>query len=1583
MIYNQHIIKPDWKKFKAKFSENLQGNFEWFCYLLFCKEFDKPAGIFRYKNQSGIETNPIKKDNEIIGWQSRFYETTLSTHKDDLIEAITKTKRDYPNVTKVIFYTNQEWGQGRSQNDPKAKIDVEQKANELKIVIEWKSAGFFESPFVTVDNKIISQHFFSLDSSVIDLLEEKKSHSEYILYEIGTEIIFDGKKIEINRSESLKELESEIRQKQVLIISGVSGVGKTAVVKKFYEKQDIIPFYIFKASEFQLNNINELFGNLSLDAFIEVHKDENYKIIVIDSAEKLLDLVNTDPFKEFLFNLIKTNWKIIFTTRNSYLEDLNFQFIDIYKITPFNLNIQNLNQEELENLSKSYSFILPTIKKLLELIKNPFYLNEYLKYYNKNEAIDYLDFKQKLWNKTTRKANPNREQCFLQVAFQRASEGRFFIYNTSLDPQILIQLVQDGILGYEKSGYFITHDIYEEWALEIIIDSEFINRTNNANFFNKIGQSISIRRSFRNWLSEKLFLKDDLIRRFIEDAMLDKEIDSFWKDEILVSVLLSDYAKTFFDLFAEKLVEDNHKLLKKITFLTRIACKEVDNDIFKQLGVKEIDLLSAKYIFTKPKGEGWKALINFLYENLEKINKENFYFFIIPIIHDWNSKFKEGETTRQSGLIALQIIQWIIKKDISFYRDKDIKEKLLQTILYGAHEIKDKLMGIIEEIILNKWKYHRDPYYDLSKTILTKLEGISIARVLPEHVLRLADLFWFYTPKEKDFYYHSRMGIEQYFCLEDNHSDYFPSSAYQTPVYWLLQSSLKKTVDFILAFTNKAMECFAKSDLGKKEIEEIRVFISESETLNQYICDRIWNIYRGTQVNPHVLSSMHMALEKYFLERGNIYDSRTLESWLLYLLKNSKSSSISAIVTSIVLAYPEKTFNVATVLFRTKEFFHFDLRRLVMDQSAKSLFSVGYGLNYKNNMYQDERIRTCDDKHRKISLEQLALNYQLFRTDQITEDDAKKRQQIIWAIFDKYYDGLKNQNKVVDDKDWRLSLARMDRRKMKPTTEVKDKDIILNLNPEIDSELKKYSEESQQKNDELMKYFPLRIWAENKIKNDKESEQYEQYEKRPELALEEVKEIIPKLEILKKRVYLKSPNPEDKNFYLFNHDIPSKVCSVLVTDYFDILSDKDKIICKDIIIETTSASLRANYQYQISDGVESAIYALPILLNAFPEEKSIIKTILLLTLFNSSSIGAYGQFSDFSVNSIKVNLWEKNFEDANSILLGYLSLKPKYEKIREKIRREKLNKNVYEVYENEVSEIFLKENETDVEKVIENKLSFNDVEDIAKLDLDILKTAFKIIPLKTALKEHKEIAEIIISTFAKELLSDIRDDKIDYEVKYEFLKQLSCFILNSSENDITNYLKPFIDNFNNSDAIAELFREFILAEDTLNTYDNFWFIWNLFYKKIINLCKDRDNCRHLENIIESYLFARTPWKETTKDWHTLKETDKLFFEKISSNIGYCSSTLFSISKLLNGIGEKFLNIGIFWISKMLKNNNIWGNELINDTIFYLEIIIRKYLYNNREKVKKTNELKQNILIILKFLIEKGSVVGYMLRENIL
>ncbi len=226
--------------------------------------------------------------------------------------------------------------------------------------------------------------------------------------------------------------------------------------------------------------------------------------------------------------------------------------------------------------------------------------------------------------------------------------------------------------------------------------------------------------------------------------------------------------------------------------------------------------------------------------------------------------------------------------------------------------------------------------------------------------------------------------------------------------------------------------------------------------------------------------------------------------------------------------------------------------------------------------------------------------------------------------------------------------------------------------------------------------------------------------------------------------------------------------------------------------------------------------------------------------------------------------------------------------------------------------------------------------------------------------------------------------KREYDSNYYcFFGRLAYFILNSSKSEVSQYIKPFITNFNKLDILADLFQKFIFAEDYLNTYDNFWQVWNIFYENMLELCEKGDNY-HTAKIIKSYLLAQSPWEKTAIEWHTLKKEDKRFFDKIVKNLGQYPSTLYSISKLLNNVGSKYLDSGISWIYNMLNDNkNLLTDELETDTIYYIENFLKNYINSNREEIRKTKKTKQKILVILDFLISRSSVIGYLLRENIL
>jgi hypothetical protein len=157
-----------------------------------------------------------------------------------------------------------------------------------------------------------------------------------------------------------------------------------------------------------------------------------------------------------------------------------------------------------------------------------------------------------------------------------------------------------------------------------------------------------------------------------------------------------------------------------------------------------------------------------------------------------------------------------------------------------------------------------------------------------------------------------------------------------------------------------------------------------------------------------------------------------------------------------------------------------------------------------------------------------------------------------------------------------------------------------------------------------------------------------------------------------------------------------------------------------------------------------------------------------------------------------------------------------------------------------------------------------------------------------------------------------------------------------------------------------------------------------FYPKVVALAKDEHSRFDSKEIIHNYLLAWTWWKKEAREWHSLKDREKSFFKRVSEDMGGNPATLYSLSKLLNDIGSSFRDDGIHWISDMLeKNPELSTEELEVNTVYYLETLVRSYVLRNRNAIKKTLHLKSRILIILDFLLSKGSETAYLLREDIL
>ena len=78
----------NWKVFGLKYDKREEWAFEQMSYLLFCAEHNSRIGLFRYKNQAGIDTEPLIKEVKMLGFQSKYYTTSIATNKFYIINSI-------------------------------------------------------------------------------------------------------------------------------------------------------------------------------------------------------------------------------------------------------------------------------------------------------------------------------------------------------------------------------------------------------------------------------------------------------------------------------------------------------------------------------------------------------------------------------------------------------------------------------------------------------------------------------------------------------------------------------------------------------------------------------------------------------------------------------------------------------------------------------------------------------------------------------------------------------------------------------------------------------------------------------------------------------------------------------------------------------------------------------------------------------------------------------------------------------------------------------------------------------------------------------------------------------------------------------------------------------------------------------------------------------------------------------------------------------------------------------------------------------------------------------------------------------
>ena len=193
---------------------------------------------------------------------------------------------------------------------------------------------------------------------------------------------------------------------------------------------------------------------------------------------------------------------------------------------------------------------------------------------------------------------------------------------------------------------------------------------------------------------------------------------------------------------------------------------------------------------------------------------------------------------------------------------------------------------------------------------------------------------------------------------------------------------------------------------------------------------------------------------------------------------------------------------------------------------------------------------------------------------------------------------------------------------------------------ELSDDLRKKSEQAKNQYQEVVKYVNLKMWSDF-LMDPSIDKKYDEFDNNPLLALKETKQLVEELK--SGRSVLAR----------FDYSTPSFSCSKLMIEYKELLSKDDKAFCKKIILSSISRLFDDSYDYQISDGVEASLHAVPSLMQEYQDETEDYIAIMIFALLDKTSVGDK-KICDYVTESIHdSNLWEQNESVAQSILLRH------------------------------------------------------------------------------------------------------------------------------------------------------------------------------------------------------------------------------------------------------------------------------------------------------------------------------------------
>lgn len=1414
------------------------------------------------------------------------------------------------------------------------------------------------------------------------VLTALKNHTEFVLRNIRTKI---GPAVHLRRTGIVQKVLAAIEAKQVVLITGPAGSGKSVIGKDAvaFLSREFFAFG-FRVEEFAVAHIDETLHNSQIPArateLQAILGAQGRKVLMIESVERLLEKPTRDAFSD-LMTLAKgdAGLGILMTCRDYSVEQVKASFLQAAGIDYAVIEVPPLDDTELQEVQVAFpSLAVPLANPALrEILRNPYFIDKALQIpWDAGRPLpeNERDFRRLFWRQIVRaEHNPAggmprlREEALQELAVRRARALSDYVPATGLNAAAIDLLKQDSLVVSSDDNALLvatSHDVLEDWAiLQWIEEQNLTDETAFKTLSSAIGPHPAVRRSYRKWVAELIDRDAPAADRLFSAAIAQADVPAQFRDDTLVSLLKAPSASEFLSRHEAELLANDRAILKRIIHLLRVAC--VTSPAWLA------DVRGHSSILNVPEGGVWATVVRLVHRNIGSVGLEDAPL-LLALIEDAVRGVSWWAPDIDGAEHVAGIAHWLLPR-FDHYRGGDMRQRILKVIAKIPKADPARFEAVLRGQI--KEGRRRDPVAEEFRDILLAgLDGAPAARDLPDLLISVA-LDTFLATEEylrAEPYGRSSIDVDLYFGIKEHlRHDFFPASAFRGPWIPLLTHHPRKGLDFLIQLFNHSAEWYAHPRLPDRlePAWEVELAFADGTTRKQWVNGRLWGLYRGMTVGPYLLQSLLMAFEKWLLDYAESHPEG-LDAVLLEILQRSDSAALAAVVASVATAYPHQSGETLLVLLSVRDYIEIDRSRMAGEHQTSSLTGLFPTLRAENKIYEEERKRSNALPHRRHDLEAAIANLQL--------GPLASR---VHAIIDRHLAALPEPDQR-DERDltWQLALHRMDLRQYDVTHdqqsegEVASADgqgptknsILLEPKPPA-PEVQRLIDASTKKMGEMNARLGVYVWGLQIFERKAGSADPAQW--REMLASAQGMDRV-------------AEHPDN------SHNAPGFVAAVCVRDHWGEMLPEEKEWCIDVVCSEIS---RHASQWGTIDCVQRfsmladrpCAFVVPLLLCKPMTEAQTLRVRQAFVVALTHPIDEVRWYATLGIND---KFWAVNFTLAlravNAIATEAM-LADRDWSAEEKKRYDKRRTpdTISAAAAADVRRRFWTEGE-----IAEDAHVRFDITEVfgAEAHAKILAILGQVPNEPLAVAAHRRASEDLVGCWNRE--HDRSRDRRDRNFHREqaISDRIQQFAMRASDTDAEQVLQPILEAVDRHPReIHNVIQGFTSSEDSNPNTPHYWFLWNLFAERIkrAKWLADLDREHPHGSEVLSAIFLTAWWKDDVRHWRSLEgyahNVDALF-----DALPPVWIVLDSYVRFLYHIGERSMPAAFVRIASALGRGNPADMLRESNTVFMLEVLLQRHVYARPLELKRDPTLREAILHVLDVLVESGSSAAFRMRDDL-